>query len=267
MRAFSYKRPEAEAPMTKNDNDKPQAAKAHEPAILLPGIITALIGLMVAVQLARVFSLTPDGDLNLMLWTAFLPVRFVVPDQIDGGLWPLIWTPITYAFLHQGWEHLIINCAWLAIFGTPVARRYGAVPTLMLFAISSIAGAALFAVTSLPPLAPLAPHFLLGASGGISGLTGAACRFMFQPLIVARDPETGEARVLGRRLASFKELALSGNARFFIVLWLVMNAAVPFLPMLFGADSGISWQAHLGGFLVGLVAPTLIEHRRKEPRA
>lgn len=252
--------------MTQNNSEKPEAAPAREPAIMLPGVITALLGLMVAVHLARVFSLSEAGDLNLMIWTAFLPVRFIVPDQIDGGLLPLLWTPVTYAFLHQGWEHLIINCAWLAIFGTPVARRYGIVPTLAIFALSSIAGAALYALTTLPPLAPLAPHFLLGGSGGISGLTGAACRFMFQPLIVARDPATGEPRALGRRLASFKDLATQGNARFFILLWLVLNAAAPFLPLLFGADSGISWQAHLAGFVVGLLAPSVIEGRRMGPR-
>jgi membrane associated rhomboid family serine protease len=253
--------------MTENNNHKPQVAPAREPAIMLPGVITALLGLMVAVHLARVFSLSKAGDLNLMLWTAFLPVRFLYPDEIPGGLFPLLWTPLSYAFLHEGWEHLIINCAWLAIFGTPVARRYGVVPVLAVFALSSIAGAALYAVTTLPPLATPMPHYLVGASGGISGLTGAACRFMFQPLLVARDPATGEPRALGRRLASFRDLATHGNARFFILLWLVMNAAAPFLPLLFGADSGISWQAHLAGFIVGLLAPSVIEGRRMEPKA
>ncbi len=253
--------------MTENNNHKPQVAPAREPAIMLPGVITALLGLMVAVHLARVFSLSEAGDLNLMLWTAFLPVRFLYPDEIPGGLFPLLWTPLSYAFLHEGWEHLIINCAWLAIFGTPVARRYGVVPVLAVFALSSIAGAALYAVTTLPPLAMPMPHYLVGASGGISGLTGAACRFMFQPLLVARDPATGEPRALGRRLASFRDLATHGNARFFILLWLVMNAAAPFLPLLFGADSGISWQAHLAGFIVGLLAPSVIEGRRMEPKA
>ena len=253
--------------MTENNNHKPQVAPAREPAIMLPGVITALLGLMVAVHLARVFSLSEAGDLNLMLWTAFLPVRFLYPDEIPGGLFPLLWTPLSYAFLHEGWEHLIINCAWLAIFGTPVARRYGVVLVLAVFALSSIAGAALYAVTTLPPLATPMPHYLVGASGGISGLTGAACRFMFQPLLVARDPATGEPRALGRRLASFRDLATHGNARFFILLWLVMNAAAPFLPLLFGADSGISWQAHLAGFIVGLLAPSVIEGRRMEPKA
>lgn len=253
--------------MSDNSHSTPSAGQGREPAIMLPGVITVLIGLMLAVHLARTFALDADGDLNLQLWLGFLPIRVLVPDQVVGGLLPLVWTPFSYAFLHQGWEHLIINCAWLAIFGTPVARRYGMVPTLAIFFLASLAGALLFAITTLPPLATPSVRLLIGASGGISGLTGAACRFMFQPLLVARDPVTGEPRALGRRLASFRELALQGNARFFILMWVVLNAAVPFLPSLFNYDSGISWQAHLGGFIVGLVLPSLIEGSRKEPKA
>ena len=78
-----------------------------------------------------------------------------------------------------------------------VAQRYGAWPTVAIFALASIAGALAFAATTLPAL-----QVLLGASGGVAGLTGAAVRFIFQPLLVARHPETGEVVPLGRRLAT-----------------------------------------------------------------
>ena len=58
-----------------------------------------------------------------------------------------------------------------------------------------------------------------------------------------------------------KELATHGQARFFIAFWLIFNAAVPFLPSIFGGQSGIAWQAHLGGFLVGLLMVPLLERR------
>lgn len=233
-----------------------QPTGQREPAILLPGVITALLGLLVAIHLARAFVLNESGDLELFYWFAFIPLRGLTPEQFDGGWIPLLWTPVTHAFLHAGWEHLLINCAWLAIFGTPVARRYGVIPTLILFLSSAVAGAALFAATTLPEL-----QALLGASGGIAGLTGAACRFIFQPVVVARDPETGETRVLGRRLARLGELARNGRAAFFIALWLVLNAAVPFLPMMIGQSIGIAWQAHLAGFVAGLLLVPVFERR------
>jgi membrane associated rhomboid family serine protease len=243
----------------KQKDEQNQEQGSRQPAILLPGVITSLLGLMFAVHLARVFVLNELGDLQLLYWLGFIPVRGILPGEFEGGWIPLLWTPVTHAFLHGGWEHLLINCAWLAIFGTPVARRYGVVATLILFLGSAVAGAAFFAATTLPEL-----QVLVGASGGIAGLTGAACRFIFQPVIVGRDPVTGEARVLGRRMATLGELARNQRAGFFIAIWLVLNAAVPFLPMLIGQSIGVAWQAHLGGFLAGLFLVPLFERRPKE---
>lgn len=236
-----------------------QGPEPHQPAILLPGVITALLGLMLAVHLARAFVLNESGDLQLIYWLAFIPARAIAAGQFEGGWIPLLWTPFTHAFLHAGWDHLLINCAWLAIFGTPVARRYGPAATVILFLVTAAAGAAAFAATTLPDV-----QLLIGASGGVAGLTGVACRFIFQPVIVARDPETGEELVLGRRMASLGELMRNQRAAFFIVVWLVLNAAVPFLPLLIGQSIGIAWQAHLGGFLVGLFLTPLFERRPQE---
>jgi len=241
------------------ESQQNQSPGQREPAILLPGAVTALLGLMIAVHLARTFALNQAGDLALLYWTSFIPLRAIAPNEFEGGWLPLLWTPVTHAFLHAGWEHLLVNCAWLAIFATPVARRYGAGATFALFLLSAIAGAVAFAATTLPEL-----QVLLGASGGVSGLTGAAVRFIFQPVIVARDPGTGEARVLGRHLATIGELARNRQAGFFIAIWLILNAAVPFLPMLIGQTIDIAWQAHLAGFLAGLFLVPLFERRPKE---
>jgi membrane associated rhomboid family serine protease len=241
------------------NREENQGQGGREPAILLPGVILGLLGAMLAVHLARAFVLNESGDLLLIYWFGFIPLRGMLPQEFDGGWIPLLWTPLTHAFLHGGWEHLLVNCAWLAIFGTPVARRYGPLPTLILFLASAAAGAAFFAATTLPDL-----QVLVGASGGIAGLTGVACRFIFQPVVVARDPDTGQTHVLGRRLASLGELVRNQRAAFFIAIWLILNAAVPFLPMLIGQSVGIAWQAHLGGFFAGLLLTPLFERRPKE---
>lgn len=234
-----------------------QQQSPREPAINLPGGILALLALMLAVHIARTLVLNERSDLELLLWTAFTSLRITHPAELPGGYLPLVWTPFTYAMLHADWMHLAINSVWLAAFGTPVARRYGLRPMLLLFFISSAAGAALFALFPTNGI-------LIGASGGIAGLTGAACRFIFQPLIVHRDPETGEQRILGRRLASFGQLVRDSRAGVFILVWIVGNAVVPLLPELFGSGGTISWQAHLGGFLAGLLLVPLFERQPKE---
>ena len=230
---------------------------AREPVFLLPAAVTAVIGVLVAIHLASTLVLNEQGKLMLVFYGAFQPLRIPAAfDDISLGV-PLIWTPFTHALLHGGWDHLFVNVAWFGIFGTPVARRYGAGPMLAMFFLSAAAGAALFAATSL-----YTGSYLIGASGGVAGLTGAATRFIFQPVIVAKHPETGERVMLGRKLASFADLMRDSRARFFILIWVVLNAAVPLFPLITGTPISIAWQAHLGGFFAGILMVGLFERRR-----
>ena len=241
-----------------NDNENSQKPKSGaQPIFTLPGIVTGLAGIILAIHIAAVFVLDTGGKPQFTLWFAFIPVRYYALFADSQEWLPLLWTPITYAFIHEGWEHLLINVAWLAIFGTPVARRYGPTVFLVIFGLSAMAGAFFFAVTTLPEM-----QILVGASGGISGLTGTAMRFVFQPVEVARNPETNELVMLGRRLASFGELMRNVRTRTFILVWVALNGMAPLLPMLIGQNAlPIAWQAHLGGFFVGLLIAPLFERK------
>jgi membrane associated rhomboid family serine protease len=240
-------------------NQRETAGGGPQPILLLPASVTLLCGLLVAIHLAKTFVLNRGGQIELQLWLAFIPDRLIAPQEWPGGWVPLLWTPVTYALLHAGWEHLIANSVWLLIFGTPIARRYGSVGLTVIFIVGSVVGAVGFAVTTLPQV-----QVLIGASGGIAGLTGAALRFVFQPVIVAEDPETGAQRVLGRRLATLAEVATHPTARLFGIMWIVLNGVVPFLPSLIGSDVDVAWQAHIFGFLAGLLVVPLLERRQEE---
>ncbi|MEP7240111.1 MAG: rhomboid family intramembrane serine protease [Devosia sp.] len=246
-----------------SDDEKPEANRApataagREPVFLLPLPVLVLGGLLLATQLASDLVLNDSGREALLTWFAFIPYRLIDPAGIDGGLWPLLWTPVTHAFLHSGWEHVGLNTVWLAIFATPVTQRYGGVRMTVLFLVGAALGAIAFAATTLPNV-----QVLLGAAGGVAALTGAATRFIFQPPVIVVDELTGERRFLGRQLATISQFVRDGRARFFALMWIVLNGLVPLVPAFFGGGGvQIAWQTHIAGFLAGFLLVPLLERK------
>lgn len=240
-------------------NQVPAGEPQRQPIFNLHSVVAVIAGLFLAIQAADSLVLNESGRNEVLVWFAFIPYRLLDIGASPGGGWPLLWTPITHAFLHAGWEHVILNTVWFVIFATPLAHRYGSAKLVLLFALGAIAGAAAFAATTLPEFS-----ILIGASGGVSALTGAAIRFIFQPIEVGVDPLTGERVLLGRRLASVAGVFRHPTARVFTIAWIALNGVVPLLP-LFMPDMQVevAWQAHLGGFLLGFLVVPLFERRQK----
>ena len=68
-----------------------------------------------------------------LIWTlAFIPARYDTTradrrrsaGRLRGAD---LWTFFTYALIHADSTHLGFNAVWLLAFGSPVARRFGAV--------------------------------------------------------------------------------------------------------------------------------------------
>jgi membrane associated rhomboid family serine protease len=248
-----------------------------EPILLAPAGLLLLIGLMVAIHAFRAFwlGLYEPGDIALLRETAFVPARYalelglVAPenllaaaqakpaDEIGSQLWLLrafvfgsaggVWTVLTHGFLHGGWGHLLVNGFWMLAFGAPVMRRLGFTRFLALFLLAVVAGGLLFFALNQREAA-----ILIGASGGVSGLTAAALRFA-----IGTAPDDGP--VWRRPARPLGEALRDRSVAIFILVWLAVN-------LLFGVANpfgggNIAWEAHLGGFLVGLlVFPLLDRH-------
>ncbi|MCB9994092.1 MAG: rhomboid family intramembrane serine protease [Hyphomicrobiaceae bacterium] len=225
----------------------------HQPIFNVPPIVVWTAGLLIAIFAAYEFALDEDGKLQLALWFGFWPVRFWYKD-IPGGQIAILWSLFTHAFLHGSWAHVLLNTAWMVIFGTPVARRFGTSGFVAAFLVGAAAGALTFAA-----LASGGLQVLIGASGGVAGLTGLAIRFMFQPMIVAKDPVTGNLIPLGRRIGKLSALITEPRARAFTLIWFGLNLVVPALAWFgSGEDMQIAWQAHLGGFVAGALLADLL---------
>lgn len=229
--------------VTNTGPDRPRS----EPVFNLPKVVLVMVLLMLAIQVALASLLPQAAVLEIYLQTAFIPQRYAV--DISGQAGPYFWSPITYSLLHGGYSHLALNSFWLAAFGAVVARRIGWVRFLVFWLLSAWASAALF----------LAFHWgdqsiMVGASGVVSALMGAASRFAFGDGGRFRRDQAH----LNRRLSVVQSLS-NRTVLGFLVVWFGINllAAVGFS---FGiADSAIAWEAHVGGFLFGFLAFSLFD--------
>ncbi len=217
--------------------------RQKQPVFNLPFILVAVLGFMIALQAGSTYLMSDEMYGQFLFTFGFIPARYTVPLSQQGLEW--LWTPLTYSFLHGGVEHILFNGLWLMAFGAPVARRIGtaqfAVFWVVSAAISSFGHAALDwgSVT-----------VLIGASGVVSALMGAACRFAFPPRGQRYHPAFGHT--LPRQ--GIIEALSNRTVLIFTVMWLAGNIIVAFGVPLFGDVGGaVAWDAHIFGFFFGFL--------------
>lgn len=161
------------------------------------------------------------------------------------GRW---YAPVTHMLVHGGLAHVWMNIGGVMALTPPVLIRLGGYRRgwgryLVLFTASGLVGAAFYLA-----LHPFGVVPMVGASGAICGLWGAATRF---------DPEGGVASLASRRVREQVVAFVKMN----VILFLILFALV----WLSGGVGGLAWEAHLGGFLFGLlVGPRLAPRPAQE---
>jgi membrane associated rhomboid family serine protease len=256
----------------------PPERRRREPIFNIPAVVVASIGLVLAAHALR-SVLSDETDLRLLLDLAFIPAQWTVawdpaegreilrriggdgsqPDAAvrlalaqyvlrDGE--PRYWTAITYAVLHGSWAHVVLNSLWLAAFGTPVARRCGWLRFVVLALAAGAGGAAAHWFAHPDSVMPM-----VGASAAVSGMMAAAARFMF-----GGGRQHGWSGHDDHPRLTLLGLLTSPRAALFIGMWFVVNLLFGIAAAPLGiTDASIAWEAHIGGFLVGLLLFPLID--------
>ncbi|ABR59898.1 rhomboid family intramembrane serine protease [Sinorhizobium medicae] len=217
------------------------ASRGREPAFNLPRGLTAILLFLALVHFLRTYVLPAELDREVILNFAFLPVRYTLPLGEQGLVW--LWTPVSYSFLHGSWEHLIFNIFWMIAFGAPVVRRIGIGRLAVFWCLSAAAAVGLHVIFHWGEMA-----VVIGASGVVSGLMGAAARFVFSP----SGRISRQFAHLNRRL-SFAETLTNRSALVFTGIWFLTNFLVGFGILSIGGAGSVAWEAHIGGFLFGFL--------------
>jgi membrane associated rhomboid family serine protease len=138
-----------------------------------------------------------------------------------------IWLAVGVSmFLHGGLLHLLFNMWSLWIFGNNVEEAFGRFGYLLLYAASGVVATAGFVWANPDTTVPL-----VGASGAIAGIMGAYLVLFPRHLVMT--------------LVLIRIVAIP--AVFFLGLWFASQF------LLGGSDAGVAWEAHVAGFLFGML--------------
>lgn len=165
---------------------------------------------------------------------AILPHDFLTESGINKQEWYRLFTAL---FLHANWFHWAGNMVVFLPLGIHLERHTNSLWFLFVFVLSGVAG-------NLVSLALLhdSSHYLLGASGAISGLLGAWLRLFPQKRLHVFIP-------IGLYLQKAR-VPIS----LFILVWLVTQFALQFN----SASYHIAWSAHIAGFVTGFLLASLV---------
>ncbi len=208
-------------------------------------------------------SFVPPAVRALLIANATVFVVQVVAELVSGGaffgLFALVpamvlrgafWQPATYAFLHDGIWHLLMNMLALFMFGGEVERRLGTRVFAYLYAVSGV-GAGLASLAVVQIAAPGSGVAMVGASGAVFGVLMAyAMLFPYRPVT----------------LLVFFVLPVTLQARWLVAIYAWIEAM---LLMQMGGVRGLGHLAHLSGLVFGwafLRAPGWAQRWRERSR-
>lgn len=219
----------------------------REPIFNVPATVLAILAVFVAVHVV----LNRLDEANFTWWVlalAFVPARYSgLASQLPGGNVAAATSFVTHQAVHVDLIHLLFNSAWLLAFGAVLCRRLGGMRFLLFSILSGVAGATLFLLLHIGLEAPV-----IGASGAIAGMMGGVMRFLFTAI------DRRQGHLLRETPADIPRMDLSEAIRDRrIVLATASFVAINLLAIFgfgnFGAQGGIAWEAHLGGYFFGLL--------------
>lgn len=205
---------------------------------LLPPVVKALLISNGVMFLLELYFAEP-----LLIWLALWPVH-----SADAGIFGTIqphfqiWQLVTYAFLHGGVMHLLLNMYALWLFGTRMEQVWGSRAFALYYLVSVVGAGLVQLVVASMGSGPGEYYPTIGASGGVFGvLLAFGVTFPDEILVLIFPP-----------------VAL--KAKWFVIIY----GAIELWAGVTGTEAGVAHFAHLGGMLFGFLL--LLYWRRHPPR-
>lgn len=194
-------------------------------------VVLFIAGLCCVIELSLTLA-----DLDILSWSRARATTYEY-----AGFWPGLlrdWTPnysaqpylmfVTYAFLHGGLVHLVVNMSTLFTVSMGIIDRVGSRGFALLYLGSMLGGGIGYALLA-NALTPM-----VGASGALFGLVGGQLAWGYVDTFTRQDSLWWVLR----------------SVMFLIALNLVLWWAM---------DGHLAWETHLGGFIAGWIFALVID--------
>ena len=225
--------------------------KDDVPSRSVPFITLALIALNLVIFVYQLALQMEPGAQSaaeeLVREFGLVPCRLTGQCRVPDDVPQPVLTIFTSMFLHGGLLHLAGNMLYLWIFGNNVEDTLGHARFVVFYAASGLAaGVAQTLVT------PGSAIPMVGASGAVSGVLGAY--FVLFPY----------ATVLTLVTFGFFWRFIHLPAVVVLGLWIVLQFLSGYLSLSVasGAEGGVAFFAHIGGFFVGMALLFVLRPRR-----
>jgi membrane associated rhomboid family serine protease len=227
--------------------------KDDVPSQSVPVVTLAVIGLNVAVlvyQLTLQMGPHPGAQraaLDFVLEFGVVPCRLTGECRVLEDFPHPVLTVFTSMFLHGGLLHLGGNMLYLWIFGNNVEDTLGHGRFVVFYVASGVAAAMAQIMIN-----PASTTPMVGASGAVSGVLGAY--FLLFPY----------STVLTLVTFGFFWRFIHLPAVIVLGLWIVLQFLSGYLSLSVtgGAEGGVAFFAHIGGFIAGMGLLFVLRPRR-----
>jgi membrane associated rhomboid family serine protease len=135
-------------------------------------------------------------------------------------------------FLHGGIIHLLGNMWFMWIFANNVEEGFGTIGFVILYLVTGLAATVAFVLANTTETVPL-----VGASGAIAGVLGSYLVLFPRHRIMT--------------IVFFFFVPIS--ALWFLAIWFFSQFAI--------SDVGVAWEAHVGGFVAGVLITLPLRER------
>lgn len=168
-------------------------------------------------------------------------------DLVPYGPSPIFLTIGTSMFMHGSLVHLLGNMLYLWIFGNNVEDYLGKYKFIVFYFLSGI-----FAAFMQILISPYSKVPMIGASGAVAGVLGAY--FILFP----------KSRITTLVFFGFFIRLIKMPALFVLGLWIIFQLFYGFSNLSSqGANAGVAWFAHIGGFIGGILIINFLKPSRK----